>query len=101
MKRVVFLLCVSVLLLAHSVSESFSAAPTVAKFGHVGPPPHGQTKGIDAFAKYVFDKTNGAIDIKTFPFGQLGNENSLADQVQSGTLEMASVSTAVLSNYVP
>lgn len=100
-KRLTILLPVFALLLACPISNAFPAQPMVVKFGHVGPPPHGQTKGIDAFAKYVFEKTNGAIDIKTFPFGQLGNENSLADQVQSGTLEIAAVSTAVLSNYVP
>jgi tripartite ATP-independent transporter DctP family solute receptor len=71
------------------------------KFGHVAPPFHGQSKGCDAFAEYVKTKTNGAIEIKTFPFGQLGGEVSLAEQVQSGTLEIATISTAVLQNFVP
>lgn len=71
------------------------------KFGHIAPPFHGQSKGIDAFAAYVKGKTNGAIDIKTFPFGQLGSETSQAEQVQSGTLDMASITTAVLQNYAP
>uniref|UniRef100_A0A7C4ASR1 DctP family TRAP transporter solute-binding subunit n=1 Tax=Desulfomonile tiedjei TaxID=2358 RepID=A0A7C4ASR1_9BACT len=71
------------------------------KFGHVAPPFHGQSKGAEAFAEYVKTKTNGAIDIKTFPFGQLGGEVSLAEQVQSGTLEIATISTAVLQNFVP
>ncbi len=70
------------------------------KFGHIAPPFHGQSKGIDAFAAYVKDKTKGAIDIKTFPFGQLGSETSQAEQVQAGTLDMASITTAVLQNYV-
>ena len=42
------------------------------KFGHVAPPFHGQSKGVDAFAAYVKEKTNGRIDIATFPMGQLG-----------------------------
>jgi len=71
------------------------------KFGHVAPPFHGQSKGVDAFAAYVKEKTGGAIQIKTFPFGQLGSERSMAEQVQAGTLEMAAITTAVLSNYVP
>lgn len=71
------------------------------KFGHVAPPFHGQSKGADAFAEYVKEKTGGAIEIKTFPFGQLGSETSMAEQVQSGTLQMASITTAVLQNYVP
>lgn len=71
------------------------------KFGHVAPPFHGQSKGIDAFAAYVKEKTGGSIDIATFPAGQLGGERSLAEQVQSGTLQIASVTTAVLENFVP
>lgn len=80
---------------------SHSVAAMNLKFGHVAPPFHGQSKGCDAFADYVKTKTNGAIEIKTFPFGQLGGEVSLAEQVQSGTLEIATISTAVLQNFVP
>ncbi|MCB2189632.1 MAG: DctP family TRAP transporter solute-binding subunit [Deltaproteobacteria bacterium] len=76
-------------------------AKMTLKYGHVGPPFHGQTKGADAFAKYVAEKTGGEIEIKTFPMGQLGPERSLAEQVQAGTLEMATVSTSVLSNFAP
>lgn len=71
------------------------------KYGHVGPTFHGQTKGADAFAAYVKEKTNGRIEIATFPMGQLGNERSLASQVQSGSLQIAAVTTAVLQNFVP
>jgi len=71
------------------------------KFGHVAPPFHGQSKGCDAFADYVKEKTNGQIVIKTFPFGQLGSEQSMAEQVQSGTLQIASITTAILQNYAP
>lgn len=71
------------------------------KFGHVAPPFHGQAKGVDAFADYVKEKTNGAIDIATFPAGQLGGERSMAEQVQAGTLQIAALTTAVLQNFVP
>ncbi|MCA1759460.1 MAG: hypothetical protein LC658_06800, partial [Bacteroidales bacterium] len=53
------------------------------KFGHVAPPFHGQAKGVDAFADYVKEKTNGEIEIATFPAGQLGGERSMAEQVQA------------------
>ena len=71
------------------------------KFGHVAPPFHGQSKGVDAFAAYVKEKTEGRIDIATFPAGQLGGELSLAEQVQAGTLQIAAVTTAVMQNFVP
>jgi len=76
-------------------------AAAAVKFGHVAPPFHGQSKGADAFAAYIKDKTGGRIDIQVFPAGQLGGERSLAEQVQSGTLQIATVSTAVMQNFVP
>ena len=82
-------------------SASSAGAAMTIKFGHVAPPFHGQSRGIDAFAEYVKEKTNGEIEVKTFPFAQLGSENSLTEQVQSGTLEIAAITTAVLQNYVP
>lgn len=78
-----------------------AAGPISIKFGHVAPPFHGQAKGVDAFAAYVKEKTKGAVEIKTFPMGQLGSETSMAEQVQSGTLQMAAITTAVLQNFVP
>ncbi len=83
------------------LSSSAAAIAAEVKFGHVAPPFHGQSKGVEAFAAYVKEKTNGRIDIATFPAGQLGGERSLAEQVQSGTLQLATVSTAVMHNFVP
>lgn len=88
-------------LLFVTISTPCFSDPGKVKFGHVGPIFHGQTKGIDAFAAYVKEKTNGKIDIATFPAGQLGGERSMAEQVQSGTLQIASLTTAVLQNFVP
>lgn len=83
------------------ISGGSAVAEPNVKFGHVAPPFHGQSKGIDAFAAYVKEKSGGSIDIATFPAGQLGGELSLAEQVQAGTLQIASVTTAVMQNFVP
>ena len=78
MRKLVVTLAVLCLALA-GLSTAASAKMTI-KFGHVAPPFHGQSKGADAFAAY-------------------GNQK--AAQVQAGTLEMASITTAVMGNYVP
>lgn len=97
-----FAVIVSLVLVSGIATISAATGPAVeVKFGHIAPPFHGQSKGCDAFAEYVNKKTNGAISIKTFPFGQLGSETSMAEQVQTGTLQMASITAAVLQNYVP
>ncbi len=87
----------ALLVLTFSVAD----AKTVIKYGHVGPPVHGQHKGALAFAKYVSEKTNGEVEVQVFPLGQLGGERSMAEQVQAGTLHMTAVTTAVLSNFIP
>ncbi len=91
--------CLVALLIVASLPTTTLAAKV--KFGHIAPTFHGMSKGIDAFADYVREKTNGKIDIATFPQGQLGNERSMASQVQSGSLQIAAVTTAVLQNFVP
>lgn len=88
-------------LISGFLTSSFAATPDNIKFGHVAPPFHGQSKGAEAFAAYVKEKTGGEIDIATFPAGQLGGERSMAEQVQTGTLQIASITTAVLQNFVP
>ncbi len=89
------------LCLAIAGLSGVAMAKKVLKFAHVAPPFHGQSKGVDAFAAYVKKMTKGQIVIRTFPGGQLGSERSMAEQVQAGTLHMASITTAVLSNYAP
>ena len=90
-----------IVLLTFGWGSLFPAFAGKVKFGHVAPPFHGQAKGVDAFAAYVKEKTSGRIDIATFPSGQLGGERSMAEQVQSGTLQLATLTTAVLQNFVP
>lgn len=99
-KTLLATLLISAVSIAGTFVSSVSAGQNV-KFGHVAPPFHGQSKGVDAFAAYVKEKTGGRIDIATFPSGQLGGERSMAEQVQSGTLQIATITTAVLQNFVP
>ncbi len=81
---------------------SFSVeAKVIVKYGHVGPPIHPQHHGAVAFAKYVNEKTAGAIEVQVFPLGQLGGERSMCEQVQGGTLQMTAATAGVLANFVP
>ena len=91
----------AILMIVFSLAFSLPAFAGKVNFGHVAPPFHGQAKGVDAFAAYVKEKTNGKIDIATFPSGQLGGERSMAEQVQAGSLQIATLTTAVLQNFAP
>ena len=76
-------------------------AGLVVKIGHVAPLFHGQHVGLEYFARFLAEHSNGRWQCKIFPSGQLGGERSLAEQVQTGTLPMAVITTAVLANFVP
>ncbi|MBW1722026.1 MAG: TRAP transporter substrate-binding protein DctP [Deltaproteobacteria bacterium] len=99
MKKIWLCLVVGCFLL--TLGAGPAGAKMTIKYGHVAPPFHGQSKGIEAFAKYVNEKTNGEIVVRTFPMGQLGSERSMAEQVQTGVIAMAAITTAVMQNYVP
>ncbi|NPA24830.1 MAG: DctP family TRAP transporter solute-binding subunit [Deltaproteobacteria bacterium] len=90
------LLILSLLLIAGP-----ALAGPVIKIGHVAPPFHGQHIGLEHFSRYLAEHSDGRFRCKVFPSGQLGGERSLAEQVQTGTLPMAVITTAVLSNFVP
>lgn len=89
------------LVLAASLAPTPARADKVIKLGHVAPPFHGQHQGLLHFAEVVGAETQGAYTVEVFPMGQLGGERSMAEQVQMGTLQMAAITTAVLSNFVP
>lgn len=77
-----------------------SAQAEKINLGHIAPTFAGQSRGLEALADYVRQKTDGRIDIATFPLGQLGAERSMASQCQSGALPIAAITTAVLQNFV-
>jgi TRAP-type C4-dicarboxylate transport system substrate-binding protein len=81
-------------------------AARVLKFGHIAPTqidnkPFPMHRAALAFAEHVEKETKGEIKIEVFPLGQLGNERSMLEQVQFGTLDMMDCTTAVMSNLIP
>jgi tripartite ATP-independent transporter DctP family solute receptor len=98
MKRVLTMVLVCILVLCFC---GIASAKMTFKLGMVAPPTHPQAKANLIFADYIKTKTNGEITVDVFPMGQLGGERSMVEQVQGGTLDMADITTAVLSNFVP
>jgi TRAP-type C4-dicarboxylate transport system substrate-binding protein len=71
-----------------------SAAEITLRLGYVTAPEHPYGVAIDQFVKDVSAASNGAIAIKTLPNYQ-GGDVPLLQDVRSGAVEMASVSSAV------
>lgn len=55
----------------------------------------------EEFAKIISEKTDGKIEIKIYPGGQLGDEKSNIEQLQFGALDFARVSIGPLSEFSP
>ncbi|WP_432661881.1 DctP family TRAP transporter solute-binding subunit [Wukongibacter baidiensis] len=60
---------------------------------------HPQTLGLYAMKEYVEKESNGKLTISVFSNGQLGDEDVSLEQVQAGTLEMATASIAPVATF--
>lgn len=68
---------------------------------HGLPISHPVHKGILVLKKSVEEQSNGALQIKIYPDGQLGSERESLELLQIGSLAMTKVSAATISNFVP
>lgn len=57
--------------------------------------------GIDKFREIVKEKTNGKIDVQIYHSGQLGSERDMIEGLGMGSLDLAAVSSAPVSSFVP
>ncbi len=68
---------------------------------HTLPQTHPVHKGILEFKKALIKKSDGKMDVKIFPDGQLGSEREVLELLQIGSVAITKVSAATLSNFVP
>ncbi len=93
--------------MASLIAGAFGLAPTQAlaaeelRLGLITPPNHVWTKASQRFAEQLAEQTDGEVTVQVFPGGQLGSENDMLQQMQSGVLDMAWLTAAVVSNRVP
>ncbi|MDD2851326.1 MAG: TRAP transporter substrate-binding protein DctP [Desulfuromonadaceae bacterium] len=57
--------------------------------------------GAHKFADLVKQRTNGQVEIKVFPAGQLGGERAIIEGVQLGTIEMSFTTTGAIAGFAP
>lgn len=57
--------------------------------------------GAKKFADLVKQRTNGEVEIKVFPAGQLGGERAIIEGVQLGTIEMSFTTTGAIAGFAP
>ena len=71
------------------------------KMAYQLPAEHHLSKSVEKFAKEVQERSNGQIEIKMYPAGQLYNDQNMNDALMSGGLDIGMNSTARWSMVVP
>ena len=96
----VFLLAVvTVCLVLNSCQEI--QQEKILYFAHSLPTTHPVHKGILAMQEALKKKSDGKLQIKIFPDGQLGSEREVLELLQIGSIAMTKVSAASMSNFAP
>lgn len=86
-----------------STADSSAAAtkehPLVLTLAHGLSETHTVHIAMKQFADEVAERTDGRIQVKIFPNGQLGNENENMEQLMAGVIAMTKVSAPGLATY--
>ena len=82
------------------------AAPAAAqdrefRLGLITPPVHVWNQEVAALSETLGESSDGRFSIVAFPSGQLGTEADMLQQLQTGALDMAWLTTAELTSRVP
>ncbi len=61
---------------------------------------HPEYKALIKWKQLVEEKTKGAIKVEAYPSGQMGDDRTMTENLQMGTLEVTIPSTAPMVNFV-
>jgi len=89
MKKLLAATCIAALAHIGGVVAPASAADVTIRAAHVFNTSFSSHLGVVDFAERVADKTNGAVEVKIFPDGQLGNERELLEGATLGSHDIS------------
>jgi TRAP-type transport system periplasmic protein len=101
MRRRLFPVAVSVVVLAALASASPAEAKTVLKLAHTQSTASPWHQASMRFAELVAKETNGEVEIQIFPGGQLGGIPQSFDGLKLGTVDFFPIDVALLATSAP
>ena len=103
MKRNRLLILVLCLLLAGcgQSKEAKNVPQLILRYADNQPEDYPTTKAAEYFAQLVEERTHGKIVIRVYANGELGDENSVLEQVQFGGIDLTRVSMGTLAEFFP
>jgi tripartite ATP-independent transporter DctP family solute receptor len=76
-------------------------AATTLRWATVLPTSHPMVAMMERVSKEVRDKTGGAVEIQTFPAGQLGSSRDLIEAASGGAIQIVDEGAAQFGQFVP
>ena len=101
MKRTAFIMISAILFITLTLSGACFAKPIVLKYGCTVSPETPLYRSMVFFSVLVNERTNGAVQIKTYPLEQLGTSPELAQGVANGTVDMTQLSPGEIATVSP
>ena len=95
------LLAISIFMLTLPSMAAAKDYKLVIKLSHVFSPAEQLTKSMDTVAESIYEKTNGAIEIQTFPQAQLPAYKEGVEQVVRGARFISVEDPSFIGDYVP
>ncbi|HSP24609.1 MAG TPA: TRAP transporter substrate-binding protein [Saliniramus sp.] len=86
---------------ALAVASGAQAQEREFRIGLITPPAHVWNQEAAALGETLSRLSDGRFSIAIFPSGQLGNESTMLQQLQTGALDMAWLTTAEVTTRVP
>ena len=96
MKRFFVCFC----LLIFSLATNAEAAQTI-KLGVVTKPGSAQNIVAERFKELIAQRSDGALEVKIFHSGSLGNETEILQQIQMGTVELGVITSGPFDSFDP
>jgi tripartite ATP-independent transporter DctP family solute receptor len=84
---------------AKSTADTKAQKPMNFRLAENQPPDYPTTVASKKFASLVNERTQGRIKIEVYPSGQLGEEKSVIEQVQMGSIEFTRVHSSPLAEF--
>ena len=101
MKRTLTVVLAALLIFTMAGAASAQYKATM-KLASVTPPDHFYNVGARKFADLIKERTNGRIEIKNYPAGQLGKgEREITEAIQQGAVELLITSTGPMGGFSP
>jgi TRAP-type transport system periplasmic protein len=90
-----------VALMGITSGNALAADKIIMNIGTGTAPDHPENVGANKFKEIVEKKSNGRVEVRLHPAGQLGSQRDFVEALRSGTLEITMVTLGFFSAYDP